>query len=235
MQTAVNVFIAAVRTWTERRADRKGTRPPLCYGWLRPELWPGLLDPGVRGRGFPLGQSGWRRDVANRDRDHPAGIQDQERKVLFVVREPGDRILVCLVVIGADLNVSGRRLPGEAFQFVNDRVIVRPPAGQPVGAFDSQTKHLQRRVRALRLEVRVFLPAIVVLAHEEVVDRPLVARREIPVVISVYTGNDALRMVLADGMGRVPEGDRAGELQFLEQPLAQRLLVEGDVVAPPDR
>ena len=51
----------------------------------------------------------------------------------------------------------------------------------------------------------------------------------------MHPGEHSLRVILADRVRRHAKGDGAGHLHLVEEAIAQRLLVEGDVVAAPDR
>src|SRR5438034_1957518 len=84
---------------------------------------PGLVDPGigpsvVTGRRRPPRR---RRDVADRDRDDPVGIEDLERVVWRVHAEPGHSILVALVVVRPDMDVTRRPGDGRPFQEADER------------------------------------------------------------------------------------------------------------------
>ncbi len=54
-------------------------------------------------------------------------------------------------------------------------------------------------------------------------------------IVRVHAGKHPLRMVLADRMRCDAKSDRARDLHLVEQPIAQRLLVKGDVITTPDR
>src|SRR5712691_10881308 len=75
-------------------------------------LRPGLLDPvGRRGR-LVVALAGLRpvcrrRDVADRNGDDPVGVPGRERVFRIVLAEPGDRVLVALVVVRPDVEIAG--------------------------------------------------------------------------------------------------------------------------------
>ncbi|HXD97471.1 MAG TPA: hypothetical protein VN646_13055 [Candidatus Acidoferrum sp.] len=137
------------------------------------------------------------------------------------------------MVVGPDVHVARRAGQHHALEHRDDGVIVRPAADQPVGLLDGGLEHVGRRVRALGLEVRVLVEALVVLPDERLVVGPLIAARVREVIVAVHAGDDAFRMVLAERVRRHAEGQRRRELRLLEHPVAQRLLVHRHVVAAP--
>src|SRR4030081_2344376 len=67
---------------------------------------PGLIDPGIgRGR-LAFRPAGGRRDVPDGDGDDPGRIEDRERVFGNVLAETRDRVLVPLVVVRPDVDVS---------------------------------------------------------------------------------------------------------------------------------
>src|SRR5262252_2400330 len=90
-------------------------------------------------------------------------------------------------------------------------------------------------ISAVSLEVGIFVPALVVLLDEGLVRRPAVAGGEGKVIVGVAAADDAFGMVLANGMGRNAKSNRAGELAVVIHAVAQRLLVEGHIIATPHR
>jgi hypothetical protein len=54
------------------------------------------------------------------------------------------------------------------------------------------------------------------------------------VIVGVDAGEHAFGVILAQRMGRHAESERGRDLHLLEQPVAQRLLVPGHIVAAPD-
>src|SRR6516162_11703425 len=130
-------------------------------------LGPSLLDPIGRGRRLVVPFAGLRPiprrgDVANRNGDDPAGVPGRERVIRQVLAESGDRVLVPLVVIGPDVDITRRGIHAEALELADDRLVLRPAAGELVGTLDGGLEHVQRHIGAFRLEVRVFVPALVV-------------------------------------------------------------------------
>src|SRR5262249_50187413 len=145
-------------------------------------LGPSLLDP-VGGSGrlvvpfAGLGPIPWRGDVANGNSDDPVGVPGRERVIRQVFAEPGHRVLIALVVVGPDVDVARGRIHAEAFELADDRLVLRPAAGELVGALDGGLEHVQRHIRAFRLEVRIFVPTLVVALDERLVQLPAVAAR----------------------------------------------------------
>src|SRR5713226_496841 len=198
-------------------------------------LGPGGLDPVRRGGRFvvararlrPAERSG---DVPDGNGDDAVGIPARELVLWKVLAEPGDRVLVGLVV-GPHVEVARRGIHAEPLELADDRLVLGPPAGQLVGPLDGGLQQVERHIRPFRLEVRVFFPALVVALDEALVERPAVAAGIGEVIVGVHAGEHALGVVLADRMGRHAEGDGARDLHFVEQAVAERLLVEGDVIA----
>ena len=180
-----------------------------------------------------LGPVGWRGDVPDGNGDDGIGIPDREVILGKVLAHPDHRILVSLVVVRPDVDVAGRRIQSQALQLADDRVVVRPAADKLVGALDGVLEQVERRVAAVRLEARILVPALVIALHERSVDRPLVARRIEEVIVGVDPGQNALGMILADGMRDPAEGQGRGHLHLVEQAITQGLLVERHVIAAP--
>src|SRR5262245_32854088 len=91
------------RTLTDgRRGPDSRPAPSRTSGLQRR---PGLVDPGVRRRRLPLRPAGRRGDRADRDRDDPRGIENRERIFIRVLAESDERVLVALMVVGADVDV----------------------------------------------------------------------------------------------------------------------------------
>src|ERR1700746_7298 len=100
-------------------------------------LRPGGLDP-VRRRGrLVVGRAGLRPaercgDVPDRNGDDPGRIPARELIIGKVLAEPGDRVLVGLVV-GPHVEIARWRIYAEALELANDRFVLGPAAGQLVG------------------------------------------------------------------------------------------------------
>jgi len=139
------------------------------------------------------------------------------------------------VIVRPDVQVPGRGIDPETFDLADDRLVLRPATGQLVGAFDCVLQQIKRGVGAFRLEVRVFVPALVIALDKRLVERPPVAARVGEVIVGVDAGENAFGMVLADRMRGGAERQRGRNLHLVEQAIAQRLLVERDVVATPYR
>src|SRR5215813_1704689 len=94
-------------------------------------LWPGGLDPvGSRGRlvvplaGFrPVRR---RRDVADRNRDHPVGIPSRELVLGEVLAEPDHRVLVPLVIVRPDVEITRWRVVTHSFELADDYLVIGP-------------------------------------------------------------------------------------------------------------
>src|SRR5262245_11916750 len=104
---------------------------------------PSLLDPIGGGSGFVVALAGLRPvrrrgDVADWNGDGPFGIPDRERVFGNILAEPGDRVLVALVIVGPDVEIARRGIHSETFQLADDGFVFRPTAGQLVGAFDCE-------------------------------------------------------------------------------------------------
>jgi len=148
-----------------------------------------------------LGPIPRRRDVADRDRDDPIGIPGHERILRIALAEPGDRVLVALVIVGPDVEITRRGVEPEALELADDRLVVRPAAGQLGGPFDGGLQHVQRDVRAFGLEVRILAVALVILLDDRFVVGPLVAAGVREMVVAVAAGAiAALAAELADGL-----------------------------------
>src|SRR5215813_13945643 len=91
------------------------------------DLRPSLLDPIVSRRWIVMSVAGLgpvrrRRDVANRNSDHPCRVEDLERIGIHVLAEPGDGVVIALVVIGADVEIPARGLKIHTFQLADDHL-----------------------------------------------------------------------------------------------------------------
>src|SRR6266478_8670439 len=167
-------------------------------------LGPGGLDP-VRCRGrLVVGRAGLRPaercgDVPDRNGDDPARIPARELILGKVLAEPGDRVLVGLVV-GPHVEIARWRIDAEALELADDRFVVGPAAGQLVGPLDGGFQQVERHIFTLRLEVGVLVPALEVTLDEALVQRPAVAARIGEVIIGVDPGEHALGVILADRM-----------------------------------
>src|SRR5499427_35196 len=154
-------------------------------------LGPSLLDPVGGGGRLVVPFAGLRpiprrRDVADRNGNDPVGIPARERIVGEVLAESGHRVLIALVVVGTDVDVARRRIHAEAFELADDCLVLRPAGGELVGALDGGLEHVERDIRAFRLEVRIFVPPLVVALDERLVERPAVAARIGEVVVGVH-------------------------------------------------
>jgi hypothetical protein len=67
-----------------------------------------------------------RRDIAHGDGDNAVEVPANERIVRVILAEPGDRVLVALVIIRANVEVAGRRIHSEPLQFAHLWVRGRP-------------------------------------------------------------------------------------------------------------
>src|SRR5262245_40723783 len=110
--------------------------------------------------------------------------------------------MVTLMVVRTDIEIAGRGLVVHTFELADDHILGRPAADQLVSLLDRCPIHVQRMIRAVSLEVGIFVPALVVLLDERLVRWPAVAGREGEVVVGVAATDDALGMVLANRMRR---------------------------------
>src|SRR6266436_7118049 len=185
--------VARAREFSSTYASRTGS-----HGCLRP----GGLDP-VRSRGrLVMGRTRlWPaercRDVADRNGDDPIRIPAGKLVLWKVLAEPGDRVLVGLVV-GPHVEIARRGIHAEALELADDRLVLGPPANQLVGSIDGGFEEVERDVRSFRLEIRVLLPPLVVALHKALVQRPAVAARIGEVIVGMHTGQHTLRVILAD-------------------------------------
>jgi len=85
-----------------------------------------VLGPGVVRRTAPATRRC--RDVADRNRDDPVGIEDLERVVRRVHAESGHGVLVALVVVRPDVQITRRPGDGRPFQKADEGLVVGPPA-----------------------------------------------------------------------------------------------------------
>src|SRR6516165_6600463 len=221
-------------------ADVVATLTRIKRDSARRRLGPSLLDPVGRGGRLVvpfagLGPIRRRGDVANRNGDDPVGVPGRERVIRQVLAESGHRVLIALVIVGPDVDVARRSIHAEAFELADDRLVLRPAAGELVGALDGGLEHVERDIGAFRLEVRIFVPTLVVALDERLIQRPTVAARIGEVVIGVDAREHALGVILADGVRRDAHGERGRDLHLVDQAVAQRLFVEGHVIAAPDR
>src|ERR1700680_4213746 len=145
------------RSFTEARNDFRevvADQPPPALGCRAREvsstyasragshgcLRPGGLDP-VRRRGRLVVGRAWlrpterRRDVPDRNGDDPVRIPAGELILWKVLAEPGDRVLVGLVV-GPHVEIARWGIHPEALELAYDRLVLRPPASQLVGPID---------------------------------------------------------------------------------------------------
>src|SRR2546428_11446688 len=93
---------------------------------------PGLIDPGIRRGRLALRPPRGRSDVPDGDGDDPRGMEDGELILRLLLAEAGDRVLVALVVVRADVHVSSRSGDHHALELADDGVVVGPAAHQPV-------------------------------------------------------------------------------------------------------
>src|SRR5262249_455715 len=138
-------------------------RPTL----LRLDRRPSLLDPVSRSRALVvalsrLGPFGRRGDRPDRDRNDALRIPHREVVAGEVLAESRHRVLVALVIVRADVEVARGGIDTRTFEHGDDRIVVRPAADELVRLFHRLLVEVERGVRAVRLEARIFLPALVV-------------------------------------------------------------------------
>ena len=138
------------------------------------------------------------------------------------------------MIVGPDVEVAGRRIHPHAFEHADDDVVLRPAAHKVVGFLDGGLKQVKRRISAIRLEARIFVPALLIALNEPVVGRPEPFGRMLEEIVCVHAGQYALGVILADGVRRPTEGQRGGDLHLIEQAVAQGLFVERHIVAAPE-
>src|SRR3954471_3831880 len=238
MRNSTDAYRSALKRWMTRmsKLDVLGCARRRGWGLLRLlHRRPGLVDPGRRRARLALRPSRGRGDVADGDGDDARRIEDGERVLGDVLAESGDRVLVSLVVVRTDVHVAARTGIHHPLDLADERVVVGPAASELVRLLDGRLEHVRRGVGAFGLEVRVLVELGLVVLHELLVERPAVPRGIGEVVVRVHAGEDAFGMVLADRMGRGPQGERRRHLHLAEDAVLQRLLVEGDVVPAPER
>src|SRR5260370_32155628 len=143
----------------------------------------------------------WRRcDVADRNGDDPVWIPNREWIIRQVLAEPGDGVLVALVIVRPDVEIAGWRIHAEAFELADDGLLFGPSADELVCPLDGHLEHIQRYIGAFRLEVRIFFPAIEVSLHEAGVLRPAIAAWIGEVIVGVDAREHTLGVILAEGM-----------------------------------
>src|SRR5262249_24343001 len=113
--------------------------------------------------------------------------------------------------------------------------VVGPAASKFVCPLDGGLHHVHGHIGPFRLEVRVFLPPLVVLLNEIIVDWPSASRWVVEVIVCVDSGDDALGVIFPDGVWRNAKRERTRKRHFLEHVIAERLLIESDVIAAPYR
>src|SRR3954452_23348891 len=233
MRNSTDAYRSALKRWMTRmsKLDVLGCARRRGWGLLRLlHRRPGLVDPGIGRARLALRPSRGRGDVADGDGDDARRIEDGERVLGDVLAEARDRVLVSLVVVGTDVHVAARTGIHHPLDLADERVVVGPAASQLVRLLDGRLEHVGRRVGAFGLEVRVLVELRMVLLDELLVERPAVPRRIGEMVVRVDAGEDALRVVLADRVRRDAQRERGGDFHLVEEPMLQRLLVEGDVV-----
>src|SRR5712692_889052 len=159
---------------------------------------PRLIDPGIGRRRLPLRPTRGRSDIPNWNGDDPTRIENRERVFGDVLGETGNRILVALMVVGTDVDVSAGARKHHALELADDHIVIGPTPGQPVGLLDRSLDHVHPGVPTFRLEVRILVELRVILLDERLVQRPAIRRWESEVIVGVNTGEDALRVILAD-------------------------------------
>src|SRR5258705_8662416 len=98
---------------------------------LARRLGPSLLDPvGGSGR-FVVALAGLRparrrRDIADWDRDDPVGIPSRKLVLGKILAKPDHRVLVPLMVVRPDVEVTRRRVVSHSFELADDHLVVRP-------------------------------------------------------------------------------------------------------------
>src|SRR2546425_37993 len=161
------------------RSALKICMPKICteLGLRRLRLGPGLIYPGIgRGR-LSLWPAGRRGDVADGDGDDPVGIEYGEGILGHVLGEAGDRVLVSLVIVGPDIDISAGPRIHHAFDLADEGVVVRPASRQLAGLLDGGLEDIGRAIRALGLEIGILVEPGLVLLDEAGVERPAVPAR----------------------------------------------------------
>src|SRR5260370_28213334 len=193
-QCPQDLTAAAQRGSGVRVAGRSSKTPPRTRPCLPEKAWPSRLvssgdlrpsscEPIISGRRIVvtiarLRPVRRRRDISDRNCDHPIWIQDLERVFGHVLAEARHRVLVALVIIRTDIEITGRRLEIHAFKLADDRISLRPAPCKLVRLLDRRLVHMERVIRTIRLEVRILVPALLVLLDECLVSRPTISLRE---------------------------------------------------------
>src|SRR5258708_12164245 len=214
MRKSTEAYKSPLKAWMTRMSTASGSPAPLRALRRRPSL----IDTRRRRCRLALRPARRRVDVPDRYGDDPIRIEDRERVLGHVLAEAGDRVLVALVVVGADVDVSARTGDHHALDLTDDRVLVRPAAAQLVRLLDGRFQDIGRSVGAFRLEVGILVELRVVLLDKRLVDRPAVPGRIAEMVVGVHAGEDALRMVLPDAVWGDPHPQRGAALHLLKHP-----------------
>src|SRR5713101_2214457 len=196
-----------------RRIRRMWT-PGLESGALH--CRPRLVDPRIGRRVLALRPIRGRRDIPNWDGDDPSWIENRERVFGHVLGETGNRVLVALMVVGANVDVDSRAREHHALELADDHLVIGPAASQFVGLFDGSLDHIHPGIRAFRLEVRILVEFGVIVLDESLVQRPAVRRWVGEMIVGVNTAEDAFRVILAYRLGSGAQPERSGHLHLAE-------------------
>src|SRR6266446_5455276 len=114
---------------------------------------PRLVDPCIGRRGVPLRPTWGRSDISDWNGDHPSWIENREWVFGNVLGEASNRVLVPLMIVGANVDVASRPRQHHALELADDHFVIGPAASQFVGLFDGGLDHVHPGIGTFRLEV----------------------------------------------------------------------------------
>src|SRR2546430_12594690 len=92
----------------------------------------------------PVGRRG---DAADRDRDDARRIPDRKIVSGQVLAQTRHRVLVTLVIVGAEIEIARRSIDSRSLEHRDDRLVVGPAADELVRLFHRLLEEIERRDR----------------------------------------------------------------------------------------